>query len=233
MGSAPVTQQLIDAVKQAFPGAAVSNIYGTTEAGPVTFGPHPDGRAKPDLALGWPRPQVEVRVVGPDGGEAEEGVLWIRTPATMTGYLNLPDKTREVLTPDGWYISGDIVRRDQTGAYHFVGRADDMFVCGGENIYPGEVEALLERHGDIIQACVVPIPDEIKHEKPFAFVVARPRSGLTEDAVKRYALSRAPAYQHPRHVVFMPELPLASTGKVDRRALRRLALQHLHLEAAP
>ncbi len=230
MGSAPTTQKLIDAVKKTFPGAAVSYIYGTTEAGPVMFGPHPDGRHQPDLALGWPRPQVEVRLVGPDGRDVEEGMLWIRTPATMTGYLNLPAKTREVLTSDGWYISGDILRRDATGAYYFVGRADDMFVCGGENIYPGEIEGLLERHPDIIQACVVPIPDEIKHEKPVAFVVARDGSRLTEDVVKQYALAHAPAFQHPRHVLFMPELPLASTGKVDRVALRQLALEHRGME---
>lgn len=231
MGSAPTTQPLIDAVKRAFPGTAVSYIYGTTEAGPVMFGPHPDGRPQADLALGWPRPQVEVRLVGPDGRDAEEGMLWIRTPAIMAGYLNLPDKTREVLTSDGWYISGDILRRDPDGAYYFVGRADDMFVCGGENIYPGEVEALLERHPDIIQACVVPIPDEIKHEKPFAFVVTRNGRPLSEDAVKQYALAHAPAFQHPRHVVFMPELPLASTGKVDRGALRRRALAHMERKA--
>ena len=230
MGSAPTTQQLIDAVKRAFPGTAVSYIYGTTEAGPVMFGPHPDGRPQADLALGWPRRQVDVRLVGLDGHNAEEGMLWIRTPAIMTGYLNLPDKTREVLTRDGWYISGDILRRAPDGAYYFVGRADDMFVCGGENIYPGEVEAMLERHPDIMQACVVPIPDEIKYEKPFAFVVTRDGRRLTEDAVKQYALAHAPAFQHPRHVVFMPELPLASTGKVDRVVLRRLALQHLHME---
>ena len=149
----------------------------------------------------------------------------------MTGYLNLPDKTKEVLTRDGWYISGDILRRDPDGAYYFVGRADDMFVCGGENIYPGEVEALLERHPDIIQACVVPIPDEIKHEKPFAFVVTRNGRPLSEDAVKQYALAHAPAFQHPRHVVFVPELPLASTGKVDRVALRRRALEHMERTA--
>jgi acyl-CoA synthetase (AMP-forming)/AMP-acid ligase II len=230
MGSAPTTQRLIDAVKKAFPGAAVSYIYGTTEAGPVMFGPHPDGRHQPDLALGWPRPQVEVRLVGPDGRDADLGMLWIRTPANMTGYLNLPDKTREVLTSDGWYISGDILSRDETGAYYFVGRADDMFVCGGENIYPGDVEGLLERHPDILQACVVPIPDEIKHEKPFAFVVARAGRRLSEDDVKRYALAHGPVFQHPRHVVFLPELPLASTGKVDRVALRRLALQHRQVE---
>src|SRR6185436_17586121 len=92
MGSAPTTQQLIDDIKRTFPKAVVSNAYGTTEAGPVMFGPHPDGRPKPDMSLGWPLPQVEVRMVDPDGHDTDEGVLWIRTPANMTGYLNLPEK---------------------------------------------------------------------------------------------------------------------------------------------
>ena len=225
MGSAPTTQNLIDTIKHTFPKAVVSNAYGTTEAGPVMFGPHPDGRSKPDMTLGWPLPQVEVRTVDSSGHDADEGVLWIRTPANMTGYLNLSEKTREVLTADGWYISGDVFSRDAAGAYAFVGRADDMFVCGGENIYPGEVEHLLERHPDIQQACVVPVPDELKGEKPFAFVVLRPGASLNEDEVKPYALANAPAYQHPRQVVFMTELPLAGTHKVDRALLRKKALE--------
>ena len=225
MGSAPTTQKLIDDIRRAFPKAVVSNAYGTTEAGPVMFGPHPQGKSKTDMTLGWPLPEVEVRMVGADGNETDEGVLWIRTPANMTGYLNLPEKTREVLTPDGWYISGDVFKRDAEGAYTFVGRADDMFVCGGENIYPGEVEHLLERHPDILQACVVPVPDELKGEKPFAFVVLRASANLTEEEVKQYALANAPAYQHPRQVVFMPELPLAGTNKVDRNVLRRRAAE--------
>ncbi len=224
MGSAPTTQKLIDSIKRAFPNAVVSNAYGTTEAGPVMFGPHSDRRPKADMTLGWPLPQVEVRMLDTQGRETNEGVLWIRTPANMTGYLNLPEKTREVMTPDGWYISGDVFSRDASGAYTFVGRADDMFVCGGENIYPGEVEHLLERHPDILQACVVPVPDEIKGEKPFAFVVLRPGAVLTEDEVKKYALANAPAYQHPRQVVFMTELPLASTNKFDRALLKKRAL---------
>jgi acyl-CoA synthetase (AMP-forming)/AMP-acid ligase II len=141
----------------------------------------------------------------------------------MRGYLNLPDKTAQVLTSDGWYKSGDVFERDETGAYAFVGRTDDMFVCGGENIYPGEVESMLERHAGIAQACVVPVPDEIKGEKPFAFVVLRAGAELTEEDVKRFALDNAPAYQHPRGVIFMAELPLATTNKVDRKALGKLA----------
>ncbi len=223
MGSAPVTQKLIDDIRAAFPRATVNIAYGTTEAGPAMFGPSPDGRKKPDLALGWPLPGVEVRIADARGRDTDQGVLWIRTPANMKGYLNLPEKTREVLTADGWYISGDVFRRDAQGAYYFVGRTDDMFVCGGENIYPGEVEQMLETHPDIVQACVVPVPDEIKFEKPFAFVVLRAGATLTEDEVKRYALEHAPAYQHPRQVAFMAALPLAGTNKVDRKALSEIA----------
>jgi long-chain acyl-CoA synthetase len=223
-GSAPITQSLIDEIKRAFPQAKLAIGYGTTESGPIAFGARA-GLTKPDLAIGWPLPGVEVRLVGPDGTEATEGELWIRTPANMAGYLNLPQKTQQVLTKDGWYKTGDVFRRDDGGAYTFVGRTDDMFVCGGENIYPGEVESLLERHDDIVQACVVPVPDEIKGEKPFAFVVLRAGAVLSEDAVKRFALDNAPAYQHPRGVAFLSDLPLATTSKVDRNALRQIACE--------
>jgi acyl-CoA synthetase (AMP-forming)/AMP-acid ligase II len=225
MGSAPASCKLIEDIRRWFPSAVISNAYGTTEAGPVVFGPHPDGHPKDELALGWPMPGVEVKLIDPDGRESDQGVLWQRTPATMKGYLNLPEKSREVLTPDGWYISGDVFRRDSSGAYYFVGRDDDMFNCGGENIYPGEVEQMLERHPDIVQACVVPIADEIKGEKPVAFIVRREGAQLSEDEVKRFALANAPAYQHPRRVIFTDQLPLASTNKVDRKVLARLALE--------
>ena len=224
MGSAPVTQKLIDDLRRIFPRTTILNAYGTTEAGPVMFGAHPDGRVKPDLSLGWPLADVEVRLVDDQGHDCDEGVLWIRTPANMREYLNLPAKTTEVLTPDGWYISGDVFRRDAQGAFYFVGRADDMFVCGGENIYPGEVEHLLEAHPDIVQACVVPVPDEIKGAKPFAFVVTRIGARISEDQVKQYALENAPAYQHPRQVEFMSELPLAGTNKIDRKVLGEKAM---------
>lgn len=224
-GSAPSTQALVDDIKRAFPKASLAIVYGTTESGPVAFGARP-GVAKPDLAIGWPQPGVDVRLVAPDGRDTAEGELWIRTPANMRGYLNLALKSAEVLTADGWYKTGDVFSRDEAGAYTFVGRTDDMFVCGGENIYPGEVEGLLERHADIVQACVVPVPDEIKGQKPFAFVVKRPGAQLTEDDVKQFALANAPAYQHPRSVVFMPELPLATTNKVDRKALAEFAREH-------
>jgi long-chain acyl-CoA synthetase len=100
-----------------------------------------------------------------------------------------------------------------------------MFVSGGENIYPVEVEKVLERHPEIHQACVVSVPDEIKGVKPVAFVVRAAGSTLTEQAVKDFALANAAAYQHPRRVWFVDELPLAGTNKIDRRALMTRAVE--------
>ena len=105
-----------------------------------------------------------------------------------------------------------------------------MFVSGGENIYPGEVEKMLETHPAIEQACVVPIDDDIKGQKPVAFVVLRPGVVLTDEDVKRYALAQAPAYQHPRYVWCIDALPLSSTNKVDRTQLTAAA--RARLEAA-
>jgi long-chain acyl-CoA synthetase len=151
--------------------------------------------------------------------DADEGVLHLRTPALMPGYLNLPAKTAQVMTADGYYVTGDVMRRDADGFHYFVWRADDMFVCGGENIYPGEVEAMLERHPAIRQACVVPVPDEVKGAKPVAFVVPVAGAAPSPQAIREWALAHGPAYQHPRHVELVWELPLAGTGKIDRAAL--------------
>ncbi len=227
MGSAPATGQLYDAVLAAFPNATIAGGYGTTEAGPIVFGPTQGRNLPPGGGLGWALPDVEVRLVDGDGRIAErEGELWMRTPANMLGYLNLPQKTAQVLTPDNWYKSGDIFRTDEAGCYFFVGRADDMFNCGGENIYPGEVEQVIERMPQVMQACVVPVADEIKGQKPVAFVVLREGQQADEAAVKEFVLAHAPAYQHPRRVYFVDALPLASTNKIDRRALmQRLATQ--------
>ena len=216
IGSAPLTEALLERVRRMFPNAMLQNGYGTTEAGPAVFGPHPDGRPRPGVALGVPYPDVEVRLMNGPGDD--EGVLHMRTPALMRGYLNLPDVTR-ARVHDGWYDSGDVMRRDADGFFYFVGRADDMFICGGENVYPGEVEKLLERCPGVAQAAVVPVPDEIKGAIPVAFVVRSPGTASDEEAVKTFALREGPAYAHPRFVIFRDAIPVASTHKVDRAAL--------------
>ena len=218
-GSAPLSQKLVDQLKTIFPGRMQSNSYGTTEAGAGVFGPHPGGLERPDLSLGHPLPEIGIRLIGDDGQEGDEGVLQLDTPAMMPGYHNLPGTTAERITEDAWYDTGDVMRRDQDGFYYFVGRSDDMFNCGGENIYPGDVEKMLERHPAIDQACVVPIDDDIKGAKPVAFIVVRGDGGLSEAEVKSFALANGPAFQHPRRVFFLDALPLAATNKVDRTML--------------
>jgi len=223
MGSAPITQALIDQVRAIFPKAMIRNGYGTTEGGPVVFGPHPKGIPQPELSTGYPHPAVQLRLVREGREVQDEGALEMKCGAQMTHYHALPEVTTKAMTADGYYRTSDVFRRDENGFFYFVGRVDDMFVCGGENIYPGEVEKMLERHPGIHQAAVIPVPDELKGHKPIAFVVKAPGAALDEQAVKTFALANAPAYQHPRRVVFVDELPLAGTNKIDKRALAQRA----------
>jgi acyl-CoA synthetase (AMP-forming)/AMP-acid ligase II len=227
MGSAPVSTGLYQSIRDQFPGAQVTNVYGTTEAGPIGFGPHPNGLDTPPGSLGYPHPEVQFRLRGPQDLAAQEGILEIKCPALMNEYHKLPDLTRTALTPDGYYVTGDVFRRDENGFFYFVGRADDMFVCGGENIYPGEVERMLASHPAVQQACVVPVPDEIKWQKPVAFVVARPGAAVSEQELKQYTLLQGPAYQHPRRIWFLKELPLTGANKIDKHALSHLAAGQL------
>jgi long-chain acyl-CoA synthetase len=226
MGSAPVSASLMAALREALPRASATNAYGTTEAGPVVFGPHPKGLPQPGLSVGYPHPQVALRLVDGDNRNADQGMLEMKCPALMLGYHNRPDVAPPI-TPDGFYITGDVFRRDADGFHYFVGRTDDMFVSGGENIYPADVERMLERHPDVAQAAVVPIEDDIKGQKPVAFVIRKPGRALDAEAVKHFALANAPAYQHPRFVWFVDELPLASTNKLDRTELQKMVRERL------
>src|SRR6266404_2624052 len=230
MGSAPVSASLMESIHRALPKAKATNAYGTTEAGPVVFGPHPKGLKQPDNSVGYKHPKVQLRLVDGKNKKAAQGVLEMKCPALMNGYHNRPKI--KPFTKDGFYITGDVLRRDKNGFHYFVGRTDDMFVSGGENIYPTDVERMLEKHPDVGQAVVVPVDDDIKGTKPVAFVIPKAGRKPTESAIKTYALKNAPAYQHPRFVWFVDELPLASTNKVDRNALRKLAQQRVAEAAA-
>lgn len=229
MGSAPVSQSLMSALKRALPKAAVTNAYGTTEAGPVVFGPHPQGLPTPELSVGYPHPKVQVRLVDSSDRNAAQGVLEMKCPAVMNGYHNRLDVASPI-GPDGFYRTGDVFRRDADGFHYFIGRTDDMFNSGGENIYPGDVERMLETHADVSQAAVVPIDDDIKGQKPVAFIIPKAGRHPSVDEIKQYALANAPAYQHPRFVWFIDKLPLASTNKIDRNSLQQLAEERVRAE---
>jgi acyl-CoA synthetase (AMP-forming)/AMP-acid ligase II len=228
MGSAPVSASLLAQIHAMLPNARVINAFGTTEGGPVVFGPHPQGLPTPAMSVGYPHPAVSLRLApGPADGP-NQGILEMKSPGLMLGYHQRPDLATP-FTPDGYYSTGDVFRRDDDGFYTFVGRRDDMFVSGGENIYPGEVEKMLEQHPAVQQAAVVPVDDEIKGQKPVAYIILRAGHTADADEIKRYALEHAPAYQHPRHVWFVDHLPLASTNKIDRNQLLRDAASRLGL----
>ena len=223
MGSAPVSQSLLKSIKEVLPNIHVTNAYGTTEGSPVVFGPHPKGLKQPLLSVGYPHPDVELRLVN--------DVLEMKSPGLLMGYHKAALRTPKLNSPfteDGFYITGDTFRVDEDGFYFFVGRVDDMFVSGGENIYPSEVERLLETHPTVEQSAVIPIEDEIKGHKPAAFVVLKPGDSLAVEALKQFCLQNAPAYQHPRWIWFIDKLPLASTNKIDKVRLQELAKENLN-----
>jgi acyl-CoA synthetase (AMP-forming)/AMP-acid ligase II len=225
MGSAPASDVLLEEISKAFPNAAVQLNYGTTEGGPIMLGWfHPEGKPRPAGSVGYPIPGCEYRFEG--GPNAHEGELVLRNPGVALGFHNLPEETAKSFA-DGWNRSGDIMRQDEDGWFYFLGRVDDMFVCGGENIFPGEVESLLERHDAIAQAVVLPFADDIKGEVPFAFTVLEDGAELDEDGIKAYTLENGPAYAHPRRVFILPVIPLTGTNKVDREALRKHALEDI------
>ena len=144
----------------------------------------------------------------------------MKCPAVMNGYHNRPD-VPPPFTADGFYITGDVFRRDAHGFHYFVGRTDDMFVSGGENIYPGRCRAHAGAPSRRRAGRGGAGRRRHQGQKPVAFVIAKAGQPPSEDEIKQFALANAPAYQHPRSVWFVDELPLASTNKVDRNALHR------------
>jgi long-chain acyl-CoA synthetase len=232
-GSAEVPEELLVEFRRVF-GAPIAESYGLTEGGPVPcanprYGMKKRGSCGVDVA------QAENRIVRADGTDCdvdEVGELVCRNPGLAKGYWKLPEVTARKLR-DGWLYTGDLMRRDGDGYYYFVGRVDDMINVAGENVYPKEVEDVLLRHPDLVDACVVPAPHATKGWVPVAYVVARdPATPPAEDAVKKFFLERGAPYAHPRRVTFLDRLPLGGTGKLDRSALRQRAARAGPLESA-
>jgi len=220
LGSAPVQEALLKQVQDAF-GCRIGESYGLTEGGPVMIGPPLDGRPVPIGSCGVAWPEGEVRLVGTDGSEhPSDGELWVRNPGVTPGYYKLPEVNARRLV-GGWLATGDLFHRDADGFFYFRGRTDDMFKCGGENVYPKEVENLLIRHPAVYDASVVPLPDPLKGEVPVAMVMLAQGASVEEAELKRFCLEHGPAYAHPRRVHLVTAMPLNGAGKVDRASIAR------------
>jgi acyl-CoA synthetase (AMP-forming)/AMP-acid ligase II len=224
-GSAPVPDELMTALQTRFHCEVVEG-YGLTEGGANVESPRWGIRKLGSAGL--PVPDVEIRVVDIDDLSREcrpdeVGELWTRSPANAIGYYKQPDVTAERFTSDGWLRTGDLVRRDDQGYLYICGRKDDMMNCGGENIYPKEVETILLQHPQVDEVCVVPVPHRVKGEAPVAWVVLRSPGAATEQEIRQFFLQRGPAYAHPRRVFFIERLPVSGTNKIDRMSLTKEA----------
>ena len=143
------------------------------------------------------------------------GELWVKSPAVLSGYNNRPDLNEERLV-QGFLRTRDIFRRDENGFFFFMGRTDDQFSCGGENINPKEVELLLVQHPSVMDAVVVPIEHSIKGFAPAALITLQDEIAVTEEELKQFTLDHGPAYAHPRKIIIINEMPLNGAGKIDR-----------------
>jgi long-chain acyl-CoA synthetase len=202
-------------------GADVLDCYGITEAAGNLVASMRYGD-RPDLSCGVPYPLTDVRIVDLDDNDVpdgEVGELIARGPQIMTGYWNRPEATEQTLR-GGYLRTGDLARRDQRGFYFIVDRKNDMILTGGYNVYPAEVEDVLQAHPDVAMCAVFGIPDEIKGEKPWAAVVLRTGAAVDEAALDAHCRAQLAAYKVPRRFVIVDELPRSSVGKILRRELR-------------
>jgi fatty-acyl-CoA synthase len=219
VGGAPMPEPLLRAWHRR--GVALTQGYGLTEAGPNVLC-LPDDVARDRVgSAGVPYPHVEVAVADPVTGEhlagPATGELLVRGPGVFAGYFREPEATAASFAR-GWLRTGDLVERDSAGYYRVVDRLKDVFITGGENVTPAEVEAALRRHPAVADAAVVGVPDERWGEVGHAFVV--PRSGQLTDAEDLEAFCRRElaGYKVPRHFELVPDLPRSSLNKVVRSA---------------
>jgi len=217
LASAPTSPELYKQTKKRFPNSRILLRYGLTEVGPGLFGKAPPGSnlKTPPMSVGYPRKGIEYKLI--------DDVLHIKSPSMLTTYHKNHDLYQKTLTEDGFFNTKDKFYVDENGFYFFMGRADDMFVSGGENIFPGEVEEIIEKCPGIASAAVVGLPDEIKGTKPYAFVVRKEYSEVTEREVQEFVMKNAPAYQYPRRVWFINQMPLTGTNKINKLELESLA----------
>ncbi|MGP6171295.1 class I adenylate-forming enzyme family protein [Microbacterium sp. A204] len=213
-------------------GVAFTQGYGLTEAGPnvlalpaAEFASHPG-------AVGRPYPSVDVCLVDvatllPLEGEAT-GELWVRGPSTFAGYLDDPDATARAHSND-WLRSGDLAHRDSEGIYRIVDRLKEIYVSGGENVAPAEVERVLSEHPLVASVAVVGAPDPVWGERGCAFIVAR--DVLSADELRAFARERLAAFKLPARIVFLDDLPRSTIEKVARARLRAMAAQLMNDQA--
>ncbi|MBP2291380.1 malonate--CoA ligase [Azospirillum rugosum] len=220
-GSAPL---LADTHKEfaARTGQAILERYGMTETGMLTSNPL-DGERIPGT-VGFPLPEVELRVVDPETGKTldtdEIGIIEVKGPNVFSGYWRMPEKTKQEIKPDGFFITGDVGKVDGRGYVHIVGRAKDLIISGGFNVYPKEVETVIDAIDGVVESAVVGVPHPDFGEAVTAVVLRKPGATLDEVAVVAVCKQQLANFKVPKRVFFVDELPRNTMGKVQKNLLR-------------
>lgn len=220
----------IKAETEAVFGQVLNNGYGLTESAPTICQTRLDA-PRSDCSVGHALPGVEVRMVGADGQDVpdgEVGELWSRGPGTMKGYYRAPEMTAEVINSEGWLNTGDFARRDPDGALFIVGRAKELIIRSGFNVYPAEVEAVFNAHPLVTHSAVVGRPAADGNEEVVAFVQVAPGTDLSTAELTQWAASRLAPYKRPGEVVVVGHLPAGATGKILKNRLAEAARNHAY-----
>jgi malonyl-CoA/methylmalonyl-CoA synthetase len=223
-GSAPMLPETFEAWR-ARTGHTIVERYGMSETVMLTSNPyHGDPALRKPGSVGLPLPGVQVRVRDAEGrvcAPGEIGGIEVRGPNVFAGYWRLPEKTREEFTDDGWFKTGDVGRFDAEGYLAIVGRSKDLVISGGYNVYPAEVEALLNELPGVAESAVVGVPHPDFGEAVIAVVVPRPGAVLQPDELAAALKGRIAGYKQPKRVFVAPELPRNTMGKVQKALLRQ------------
>ncbi len=223
-GGAPCPQSVFERVRAA--GYSMKEGYGLTECGPNCFAITLEDALRRPGSVGWPAPYLDARLLTDDGRDAapnEAGELLLRGPQRFSGYFRDPPRTADAIDANGWLRTGDLASRDADGAFRICGRRKEMFISGGENVFPGEVEAVLSEHNGVAEAIVVGVADARWGEVGRAFVVPRRGHELEPTTLLSFARERLAGYKVPKSLVVLVDLPRLGSGKPDRRALAALA----------
>lgn len=197
--------------------------YGLTECGPNCFAMSSEESIVHPGKVGRPVPFLEMRLITDDGDEAalnQPGELQLRGPQMFAGYLHDAERTAETLSDDGWLHTGDLAMCDDAGLFSICGRKKEMYISGGENVFPAEVESALSSHPGVAEVVVVGAPHQLWGETGCAFIVPRSSANaFSEEEIRTFARQHLAGYKVPRNIYFVTELPRLGSGKPDRREL--------------
>jgi fatty-acyl-CoA synthase len=235
-GGAPVPAALGWRVAAEF-GTRLRSVYGLTETSPLVAAAPAGARGERGWdSAGPPLPYTSVRIVGADAKPVpvgQPGQVQVRGYLVMTGYLNRPEATRDVIGTDGWFSTGDIGHFDAEGWLRIVGRSKDVIIRGGENLYPAEIESIIVEHPAVAEACVVGVPDDYYGEEACAVVRRQPGSALDPDQLRRFIRDRVTHQKVPRHVLFVESFPTTASGKIRKAEVARYACDRVQALPTP